>query len=74
MAITQIDIDEGALAEVMRISGHRTKKGAVNWALREIEERERRHAAFVRAQENAKDWDYEGWKELREREKRELRG
>jgi Arc/MetJ family transcription regulator len=34
VALTQIDLDEGALAEVMRLSGAKTKAEAVNLALR----------------------------------------
>ena len=34
MALTQIDIDEDALAEAMRLSGAKTKKETVNVALR----------------------------------------
>jgi Arc/MetJ family transcription regulator len=34
VAVTQIDLDDGALAEVMRRSGLVTKKDAVNEALR----------------------------------------
>ncbi len=36
MALTQIDIDEDALAEAMRLSGAKTKKETVNVALREF--------------------------------------
>ena len=34
MALTQIDIDEDALSEAMRLSGAKTKKDTVNLALR----------------------------------------
>ena len=36
VSVTQIDIDEDALAEAMRLSGARTKEEAVNLALREF--------------------------------------
>ena len=36
MALTQIDIDEDALNEAMRLSGAKTKKDTVNLALREF--------------------------------------
>lgn len=52
--MTQIDLDNEALAEVMRIAGVHTKKEAVNLALRDYVER-------ARSSEQAKDWDYEGW-------------
>lgn len=69
MAVTQIDLDEEALAEVMRIAGVRTKKDAVNYALREIAAREQRRAALREYRREAQNWDYEGWKELRARDK-----
>jgi Arc/MetJ family transcription regulator len=46
MAFTQIDLDELALAEAMRLSGARTKTGAVNTALREFAARHRQVAAL----------------------------
>ena len=39
--MTQIDIDESALAEAMRLSGAKTKKDTVNLALREFAARHR---------------------------------
>ncbi len=36
VALTQIDIDEDALTEAMRLSGAKTKKETVNLALREF--------------------------------------
>lgn len=69
MAVTQIDLDEEALADVMRIAGVRTKKDAVNYALREIAAREQRRAALREYRREAQNWDYEGWKELRARDK-----
>lgn len=35
MAATKIDVDEEALAEVMRLSGAKSKQATVNLALRE---------------------------------------
>lgn len=61
MAVTQIDLDDDALAEVMRLAGVHTKKEAVNLALRNYVERFRRIEALARSREQAKDWDYEGW-------------
>ena len=46
MALTQIDIDEDALAEAMKLSGAKTKKETVNVALREFAARHRRVAAL----------------------------
>ncbi len=60
MALTQIDIDEDALAEAMRLSGAKTKKETVNVALREFAARHRRIAA---------GWDFDGWEHRRAAEK-----
>lgn len=69
MAVTQIDLDDEALAEVMRISGVRTKKEAVNLALREYVMRERRAESFVQWIKLGKELDYEGWKRMHDAEK-----
>lgn len=69
MAVTQIDLDDEALAEVMQIAGVHTKKEAVNLALRDYVEQFRRIAALARSREQAKDWDYEGWLAARADEK-----
>ncbi|MGQ0844716.1 MAG: type II toxin-antitoxin system VapB family antitoxin [Sporichthyaceae bacterium] len=69
MAVTQIDLDDEALAEAMRLSGARTKKDTVNLALREYAARHRRLEALERAATSAQRWDYEGWKRMREAEK-----
>jgi Arc/MetJ family transcription regulator len=42
MSITQIDIDDAALAEAMRLMGTTTKKDTVNTALREYAARIKR--------------------------------
>ena len=70
MGITQIDIDDEALADAMRLSGERTKKDTVNLALREYVERHARIAALQRLAVEAKGWDYEGWQVLRAADKR----
>ncbi len=69
MSVTQIDLDDEALDGVMRVAGVRTKKEAVNLALREYLAQHRRVEAFARLREQAKGWDYEGWRALREEEK-----
>ena len=61
MSVTQIDLDDAALTEVMRIAGVHTKKEAVNLAMRDYVQRFRRIEALSRSREEAKDWDYEGW-------------
>jgi Arc/MetJ family transcription regulator len=42
VTVTQIDLDDEALVEVMRIAGVHTKKEAVNLAMRDYVERFRR--------------------------------
>lgn len=69
MSVTQIDLDDDALAEVMKIAGVHTKKEAVNLAMREYVERFRRIKALAQSRENARDWDYEGWLAARADEK-----
>ena len=69
MALTQVDIDEEALAEAMRLSGARTKKETVNLALREFAARHRRVAALEHYATLAEGWDFEGWERRRAAEK-----
>jgi Arc/MetJ family transcription regulator len=65
VTITQIDLDDDALSEAMRLSGARSKKETVNLALREYAARHRRIAALDHYAAVAQVWDYEGWQELR---------
>lgn len=69
MSVTQIDLDDEALAEVMRLAGVRTKKEAVNLALSDYVDRFRRVEALARSREQAKTWDYDGWTAARADEK-----
>jgi Arc/MetJ family transcription regulator len=69
VALTQIDIDEDALAEAMRLSGAKTKKETVNLALREFAARYRRVVALERYAALAAGWDFEGWEQRRAAEK-----
>jgi Arc/MetJ family transcription regulator len=69
VALTQIDIDEDALGEAMRLSGTRTKKDTVNLALREFAARHRRVAALERYAMLAAGWDFEDWERRRAAEK-----
>ncbi|BBZ27331.1 hypothetical protein MMAD_16260 [Mycolicibacterium madagascariense] len=69
MAVTQIDLDDEALAEVMRIAGVRTKKDAVNLAMRDFVERFRRIEALAGSREQSKNWDYESSLAVRAAEK-----
>ena len=70
MSVTSLNIDEAALAAVLRLSGLRTKRDAVNLALREYAERHERIAALERYTDLARGWDYEGWQRHHEMEKR----
>jgi Arc/MetJ family transcription regulator len=65
VALTQIDIDEDALAEAMRLSGAKTKKDTVNLALREFAARYRRAAALEHYAALAAGWDFEEWEHRR---------
>lgn len=69
MPVTQIDIDDDALAEAMRLSGAKTKKETVNTALREYAARHRRVEALEGYAVLAAGWDYDGWQRRREAEK-----
>jgi Arc/MetJ family transcription regulator len=69
MALTQIDIDDDALAEAMRLSGAKTKKDMVNLALREFAARHRRVEALEHYAALAAGWDFEAWEHRRATEK-----
>jgi Arc/MetJ family transcription regulator len=69
LALTQIDIDDDALAEAMRLSGAKTKKDTVNLALREFAARHRRVAAPEHYAGLAAGWDFEDWEHRRGAEK-----
>ena len=73
MTVTQIDIDDEALAEAMRLSGARTKKETVNLALREFAARHRRVAALEHYARLAAKWDYEEWQHRRAGDKNPAR-
>lgn len=57
MTVTQIDLDDDALQRTMALSGARTKKEAVNLALRYYAEQQQRAAQLARHLERARDWD-----------------
>jgi len=56
MSVTQIDIDEDALERAMTLSGAKTKKEAVNLALRFYAEKQERAARIGRHFERARHW------------------
>lgn len=69
MSVTQIDLDDEALAEAMRLSGAKSKKDTVNLALREYAARHSRIAALDGYATAAQSWDYEGWQAMRAADK-----
>jgi len=69
MPATQIDIDDDALAEAMRLSHATTKKETVNLALREYAAHRRRAEARLRHFETAQSWDEEDFRSRHEAEK-----
>ena len=56
MSVTQIDIDEDALERAMTLSWAKTKKEAVNLALRFYAEKQERAARIARHFERARHW------------------
>ncbi len=70
MTVTTIDLDDATLERAMRVAGASTKKEVVNAALREYADRHDRALRRARHMEAARQWDYEGWQQLREAEKR----
>ncbi|MEV7937702.1 type II toxin-antitoxin system VapB family antitoxin [Kitasatospora sp. NPDC088264] len=56
MSVTQTDIDDDALERAMTLAGVRTKKDAVNLALRFYAERQERAARISRHFERARHW------------------
>ncbi len=71
MSVTTIDLDDDALAEALRVSGGATKKDVVNAALREYAERHERAGRRAWHMQAARQWDHEGWQQLRDAEKRD---
>ena len=56
MSVTQIDIDDDALERAMALSRAKTKKEAVNLALRFYAEKQERAARIARHFERAQHW------------------
>ncbi|MFG3100444.1 type II toxin-antitoxin system VapB family antitoxin [Streptomyces sp. NPDC048182] len=70
MSVTQIDIDDDALERAMALSQVRTKKEAVNLALRYYAEQQERAARISRHFDRARKWGaVEDAKRLHEAEK-----
>lgn len=60
MSVTQIDIDDEALSEAMRLMGATTKKDTVNTALREYAARIRRLEAAEQLAARAARGEFDG--------------
>ncbi len=73
MAVTQIDIDEDALDRAMALSKAKTKKEAVNLALRYYAEKQERAARIGRHFERARHWGAVDDAERLHRAEKELR-
>ncbi len=73
MAVTQIDIDEDALDRAMALSNVKTKKEAVNLALRYYAEKQERAARIGRHFERARHWGAVDDAERLHRAEKELR-
>ena len=73
MAVTQIDIDEDALDRAMALSNAKTKKEAVNLALRYYAEKQERAARIGRHFERARHWGAVEDAERLHRAEKELR-
>lgn len=69
MSLTTLDVDDEALLATMRLAGVRTKRDAVNTALREYASRHRRIAALERYADLGAGWDYDAWAEEHAAEK-----
>jgi Arc/MetJ family transcription regulator len=73
MAVTQIDIDQDALDRAMALSNAKTKKDAVNLALRYYAEKQERAARIGRHFERARHWGALEDADRRHRAEKELR-
>ncbi len=61
VSVIQIEIDDEALAEVIRLSGTATAEEAVALALRDYVARHQRVADHENAVRRGRGWDYDGW-------------
>lgn len=62
MSVIQIEVDDEALAEVIRLSGTGTAQDAVGLALREYVARHQLVTDHENAVRRARGWDYDGWR------------
>jgi Arc/MetJ family transcription regulator len=73
MSMTNLDIDDAALAEVMRLTGCTTKKDTVNTVLRDYVARVKRLEALDALSERAERGDFDNARQARENAKRARR-
>jgi Arc/MetJ family transcription regulator len=73
VGVTQIDIDDDALERTMAMSGAKTKKEAVNLALRFYAEKQERAARIARHFERARHWGALEDAERQHRAEKEIR-
>ncbi|MGW4230875.1 type II toxin-antitoxin system VapB family antitoxin [Streptomyces sp. NPDC004980] len=73
MSVTQIDIDDDALERTMALSRARTKKEAVNLALRYYADQQDRAARINRHFERAREWGAVEDAERRHRAEKDVR-
>lgn len=73
MAVTQIDIDQDVLDRAMTLSKAKTKKEAVNLALKYYAEKKERAASIARHFERARHWEAVQDAERLHRAEKELR-
>ncbi|MEX0173866.1 type II toxin-antitoxin system VapB family antitoxin [Streptomyces sp. LMG1-1-1.1] len=59
MGVTNVDVDDGALAEAAKLLGTTTKKDTINTALEEVIRRHRRRAAYQRLAERGAEGELE---------------
>ena len=59
MGVTQVDLDDEALNEAMRLLGTKTKKETINMALREVVQRHRRVEAAQKLFEMGQRGDFD---------------
>jgi Arc/MetJ family transcription regulator len=59
MSVTQVDLDDEALNEAMRLLGTKTKKETINMALREVVQRTRRVEAAQKLFEMGQRGDFD---------------
>jgi Arc/MetJ family transcription regulator len=68
VSVIRIEVDDEALAEVIRLTGSGTAQEAVGLALQEYVARHQRVTDHENAVRRARGWDYDGWRRQRQAE------